>query len=532
MGSVAVKDVSVAKHAIIYGAATVLSKAVGFVLIPMYTHYLGPSGYGILGMIDICLVLLSAMMAYGMSNAIMRFYYEFEDQKERNLVVSSGLFVMLAIVPVLVCVSLPFSGIVSRIMLGSSDGGFYLVLAIITFGLNISGDSARIYVVINQKSVFWSAIALLRLILGMGLNIYLIAVRGMGVLGYLYSSLIVACVFSIFWHVYTFRKVGLGFSRDLARKMVAYLAPLIPGQFARLVKERATTVILRSYSGISSVGIFELAFKFIVILPLFITDPFFRSWQPRQFELSRTEEGPKVMAATFARFMITMIFVGLILAVMLPEAIKLTSPPEFWTGIPIVTVLLCTRILVAMAQFAVFGILYAKRTKFISYINIVLAVMAVSIGIPMVKYFGLMGAAFTGTIVELGRFILNYTIGQKYYRIPYMWGRFARTVAVAVLSYLIVSHISIESFGLDQWCENTMSPIFGWFADVLHLGVVKNGKLVMYLTERSSVFVNVMMKSLIAPLYVGGLLAVGAIDLSTLQDMGKRALAYVPGLSR
>jgi hypothetical protein len=285
--------------------------------------------------------------------------------------------------------------------------------------------------------------------------------------------------------------------------------------------------------GTPVVGLFELAFKFVIILPLFITDPFFRSWSPRQFEVARDENGPEIMARTFKQFMIAMIFFGLILAVLVPDVIRLTSPPEFWAGIPIVTVLLCTRTLVAMAQFTQFGVLYAEKTKLISYINISLAVMAIVVGIPMVTLFGLMGAALTGVAVEFMRFVSCYILGQKYYRIPYKWANFFRLLAVAAICYIVVMMISVESLGLELWCERTVSPIFSKMSELFHLDVIKDGKLAKYLTEKSSVFVNLAMKGVtVVPLYAACILALRVVDLKTLRDMLKRAMSYLPGRSR
>ena len=37
------------KHSAIYGFSNVLGKAIGFLLIPLYTHYIPPADYGKIG---------------------------------------------------------------------------------------------------------------------------------------------------------------------------------------------------------------------------------------------------------------------------------------------------------------------------------------------------------------------------------------------------------------------------------------------------------------------------------------------------
>jgi len=522
VGSQVTQKANVLKHTIIYSGATVLSKAVGFVMLPMYAHYLRGEGYGIVGMIDICLALYSAVLARGMADSIMRFYYEFDTPKERNQVVSTGLLIMLLTVPTSVCLALPFAGIVSRLMLGMEGYGYYFVLAFFSFGFNIAGASAQTYIVITQRSLFFSIVSLLRLIVGVTLNVYLIAVVKMGVLGYLYSSLICAVLFGLFWLIYAFSKVRFAFSLPLAKRMLAFVLPLIPGQFGMLVKERSGPIILRVYTEIATVGVFSMVFKFISILPLFVFTPFFRTWSPRQFELSRDESGPAIMARTFGQFISAIFFFGLCLAVLLPGLIRLMNPPEFWPGISLIPILLFGRMLVGAARFCQFGIFYGNQTKVISAINVTMAVMSIIVGIPLIKHFGLFGLAWLGCIVESMRLACCYFAAQKYYRVPYDWMAVAKMGVVVALCYLAISNMSVGLFGLQTWCTETVSPLFVWCASALHLDTVKDGKIIVYLTENTPIVVDLMLKTMALVLFPIGLLMVGVLDLASVRELAAK----------
>jgi len=522
VGSQVTQKANVLKHTIIYSGATVLSKAVGFVMLPMYAHYLRGEGYGIVGMIDICLALYSAVLARGMADSIMRFYYEFDTPKERNQVVSTGLLIMLLTVPTSVCLALPFAGIVSRLMLGMEGYGYYFVLAFFSFGFNIAGASAQTYIVITQRSLFFSIVSLLRLIVGVTLNVYLIAVVKMGVLGYLYSSLICAVLFGLFWLIYAFSKVRFAFSLPLAKRMLAFVLPLIPGQFGMLVKERSGPIILRVYTEIATVGVFSMVFKFISILPLFVFTPFFRTWSPRQFELSRHETGPAIMARTFGQFISAIFFFGLCLAVLLPGLIRLMNPPEFWPGISLIPILLFGRMLVGAARFCQFGIFYGNQTKVISAINVTMAVMSIIVGIPLIKHFGLFGLAWLGCIVESMRLACCYFAAQKYYRVPYDWMAVAKMGVVVALCYLAISNMSVGLFGLQTWCTETVSPLFVWCASALHLDTVKDGKIIVYLTENTPIVVDLMLKTMALVLFPIGLLMVGVLDLASVRELAAK----------
>jgi hypothetical protein len=41
-----------ARHLVVYGAGNMAARALGFLMIPFYTHYLSPKDYGILEILD------------------------------------------------------------------------------------------------------------------------------------------------------------------------------------------------------------------------------------------------------------------------------------------------------------------------------------------------------------------------------------------------------------------------------------------------------------------------------------------------
>src|ERR1700692_220479 len=58
----------------VYGAGNILVKAVGFLMLPFYTHYLGPQDYGILEIIDLSMTLFGLVLSMGLTPAFLRCY--------------------------------------------------------------------------------------------------------------------------------------------------------------------------------------------------------------------------------------------------------------------------------------------------------------------------------------------------------------------------------------------------------------------------------------------------------------------------
>src|SRR5271156_1388145 len=70
-----IKEIGTAvRHSVVYGIGGVLTKAVSFLLLPFYTHYLIPRDYGVLEILDLSMSLLAMFLNMGIMAAMLRYY--------------------------------------------------------------------------------------------------------------------------------------------------------------------------------------------------------------------------------------------------------------------------------------------------------------------------------------------------------------------------------------------------------------------------------------------------------------------------
>ena len=72
-----------------YQAGDILSKGVAVFTLPLYTHYVGPSGYGYVETLLTAVILLSIVLRLGVGEAFIRFYYDDADGERRDLIASA-----------------------------------------------------------------------------------------------------------------------------------------------------------------------------------------------------------------------------------------------------------------------------------------------------------------------------------------------------------------------------------------------------------------------------------------------------------
>ena len=83
---------SVFRHALVYGAASLTTSLIGFLMIPVYTRYLSPADYGVLELLQLASNVISIIMAIGFSGAVLRFYFQHDSEDDRREVVSTATF--------------------------------------------------------------------------------------------------------------------------------------------------------------------------------------------------------------------------------------------------------------------------------------------------------------------------------------------------------------------------------------------------------------------------------------------------------
>ena len=186
------------KNSLIYLSTTILERAVGFIMLPIYASELGSTGYGILGMIEVTIAVLNILSKYGIAGAMNRFYFARDSQDRRNQVVSTTLLIMLGITTITCSPAMVFSDALGQLAFGIEGNGIFILLGVLAFMIDANGFVGEQYLIIRQKAIAVSLLSLLRMLIALSLNIYLIVVLEMGVLGVLYSHLITAVVFSSF----------------------------------------------------------------------------------------------------------------------------------------------------------------------------------------------------------------------------------------------------------------------------------------------------------------------------------------------
>jgi O-antigen/teichoic acid export membrane protein len=490
------------KHAAIYGGAAVASRLVGFIMLPLYAHVLRGHGYAVIGMLDVGIGFLLSLLVYGMQGVTIRLYHDEKDPVRKPWVVSTGVILIGAVTAVLSVPMIIFSKPLAGLLIDDSSLYRLVILALLSFNFEMVGSAASSWLLIRSRSIQMTVLSLLRLILGLSLNVYLILIKGMGLDGYFISVLSVNILSCVVFVAICFRECGWKYDPYTARKIQHQLLPLIPGSLASWIGRQAERVLVKGMINLNSVGILEMAYKFPILISMIVVTPFMQAWNTRRFEIADEPGAPQTISRMFTYFVFILIWFGLIMAVLIKPVLEILTPPEFHLAYRIARVEIVTLIFQGAQLHLVFGLAYVKDMALISKLRTVAAAAKVLLSWFFIANWGIYGAAFSAAVMGAVSMMMDYHYSQKRYYLPLEWRTLGICAVTASGLFLMLVHWEVSTTAAFTWVDGQVLPWLRGGLEHTFLGTWKDGKALLALTERSEAIAEILLKGPLAAAYV------------------------------
>ena len=138
-------------------------------------------------------------------------------------------------------------------------------------------------------------------------------------------------------------------------------------------------------------------------------------------------------------------FIALGISLFIKDLLMVMSDESYWYAADIVPIVMLASIIKIMGYPVQTGILYAKKTRFIFYIGIVVAVVSVAGNLLMIPFWGIIGACIALILTDSTSLILMHKISQRYFRVRYEYLKMIAALVLAVIIYLLSLLITTES---------------------------------------------------------------------------------------
>lgn len=409
------KSTSFLGHTATYAVANLARRLVGFLMLPIYTRFLTPADYGVIGLLVFTLSLFEPIFGARLGVAVPKFYFDVPEGRARSTVIWSALGLTSAASLVGMVTLMCLRGVGSKVIFGDS----HYALALGIFAVNLVSrpleDTGMLYLQMHSRSRLFLGISVAKLLVQVALNVLLVVVWREGVLGVVLSGVIASVVLGVGLTLYVAACEAPAFDWLMTRKMLQFCWPLWFSGLAGLYTGSAGGIYLRVLDNLSAVGRLELALRFAVVVGMVVWTPFSQHWMPMSYRYFKETNGAQKFQVAFVGIAAALFIGGLGISIFAQPVIRLMATKPFYAATEVVPILTIGFILNNLRGFFNFSFLATGHTKVSSACYYATAGVMTVAYLLLVPHYGLMGAAVAQCFAFAVSFVYTRQISRRYY---------------------------------------------------------------------------------------------------------------------
>jgi O-antigen/teichoic acid export membrane protein len=440
---------SIGKESTIYSISNILTRAIGFILIPVYTKYLSTDQYGIISIVASLISFVAIFYNFGMSSTWSRFYFDYKDHSKEQKVFLGNIILFVVCVGLFASIIFTFFGknIFESFAPGVDFYPFILLGIWSSFFLNFFNIQLEIYR-IRGMSWKYAGYSLTKFIGTVVLTVIAIAVYKFGALGKVVSEFIVIFFTAIFALYKLASDIKINFQPQLIKKAVLFAFPLFLHQISSLTYIIADKFFLANHNGLSDTGIYNLGFQFGSIMSL-IVGSIQLSWYTFFMNtLKENKEGARpVISRLITYYIMATLLIGMAIVFYSDEVIRVFTRPEYYGAVKLIPVFVFGFFFQGLYYIEVTKLYYDKKSvKYLPIISLISAIANIVLNYFLVPVYGIMGAAFSSLFTMFILFVCTLFVGQKAYFVPYELKRIL--ILVSVVAILTIIKFQIQQLNI------------------------------------------------------------------------------------
>jgi len=431
---------NIGKHSAVYAVGWMAGSLVSLIMLPIYTRYLTTSDYGVLSLLDKTMGILRILLMVGITSAVAKFYHSTEKADERKQVVSAAFWLVLASTVLWLIACFPLSAPLSRLILGNATYTSFIQVAVAIVAIESLLGVYLASLRCAKRSRLFLVYGVCRLATGVAGNVLFIVVLRLGVLGMLLGNLTSSGLAMAVSLVQLTHENGLPFRPPLARRMLVFGLPLVPAALAAAVMHNADRYLLRYFTDLEQVGIYDLGYKLPFAMNSFILGTFAMVWSSATvYEVARLPEARQLFARIALYFMLVYATAQMVLAALAVPIVRVLAPPEYFDAYRVMPVVALGCVIYAMHIFFAVGVYLRSKTWALPIVYAGAAAVNVAANALLIPRFGYMAAAWV-TVATYAVFSLGgYAVYRRFYAIPFPMIKLAALVLIFAVLGLSVT---------------------------------------------------------------------------------------------
>lgn len=438
----------------IYGITTVVQRLLSFFLTPFYTWYLTRYELGIQTGVFATIAFLMVVSNAGMEAAFFRFESATDDETQRRTVFWNAIAVNWLVAASLSGLMVAAPSLANTVFLfGLNPSELDLVRYT---GLIIFLDSASTVALaslrLERRAKTFGAIKVAAIVVNVALNIWLVAGLRMKVEGVFLAGIFQSATLFLLTLPLLARRLPVRLDRKLLDTMLAFGLPTIAASLGVIAIQVVDRPIIVELAGAETAGLYQAAYR--LAMPMMMLVAMFEfAWRPFFLQQASKPNARELYSRIFTYFnvisaaicLVVAFFVSTIATAELPFGSHRTLIGRaFWQGLPIIPAVLVAYIFSGWSTNFIVGIYLEKKTKAMPWITGLGALVKIGLCfalIPTSAYMALHGGALATVAAYVVMAVVLLLYVQRFYHIPYEWGRVALALGIALALWLVQAYL-------------------------------------------------------------------------------------------
>ena len=458
-----------ARDTAIYAIGNIAVRAGALLLIPIQTHWLSISDYGVLATLYVTLQILHVWMSVGMRDAFIRFELDSREQGNIGLLFGTTTWITLAAGTAITGISVLLLDPVIQYLTGIEDAGQLVALttvAALAFALYLHVTN---YYRANLQPLRFLVAGLASVVLLLAANWLLVVQWQWGIKGAMAAYLGAYAISSLVVLVDVIPKTGFGFSASFARPLIQFGLPLVFAMFGKFVMSSSGVYFLSRMAGSESVAIYSLGGRFAQILDIVLLFPFQLAFAPLVFRNVDNQASHETIARQVSTFLGISAVVCFGLLFVSRPLIAVVAPPEYSIAFLVTVLSLPAFVFKGIAILGEVTLSLKHRTKTIGWTVTLSAALCLFLNYLLTPSLGWMGVVLATNLTYGLSAMILVGLGHRAYPLPIKISAVA--AALVVHAFLVIAFYGLAG------ASNSIFIIGALIVFVLSLTIAWTGGL-------------------------------------------------------
>jgi O-antigen/teichoic acid export membrane protein len=313
-----------------YQVADVVSKFIAVLLLPVYTRYIHPAGYGQVELLANGVIFISILVRFGMIEAFLRYHFTDSDQARRDALARRAVLFTLLTTTVVSIALAAAAAPLSKLVLGHQDVKIFLIAVLglwaftnleLAYGLLRVDERVKTYAIASLINVGLTVVASVVLVVGLGKG-----ANGL-LLGNYGASTVV--LLGLWWTMRHKLLPRHGVGAERLGTLLRFGLPTVPAE----ASVYALSIIDRYYiyhsRSASLAGLYSIAVKLAGAVA-FIVRAFQYAWPPLAYSVGDDAEAARLYGLVTTYYVLVSGWVVAGLTLLGRWVVRLLAAPSFY----------------------------------------------------------------------------------------------------------------------------------------------------------------------------------------------------------